>query len=76
MDKIYEILQELRPEMDYRASQDFIGDGLLDSFDIVALISELEEKFGILVDALDIVPENFTSAEGIAELVKKNGGVL
>ena len=76
MDKIYEILQELRPEFDYRASQDFIGDGLLDSLDVVSLISALEEAYDILIDALDILPENFSSAESIAEVVKKNGGVL
>ena len=76
MDKIYEILQQLRPEFDFLDSQNFIEDGLLDSFDMVSLISELEETFDILVDALDIIPENFTSAEAIAEVVKKSGGTL
>ena len=76
MDKIYDILQELRPEFDYRASQDFIGDGLLDSLDVVSLISALEETYDILIDALDIRPENFSTVESIAEVVKKNGGVL
>ncbi len=76
MEKIYDILQNLRPEFDYRASKDFICDGLLDSLDVVSLISELEETFGILIDALDILPENFSSVETIAEVVKKNGGIL
>ena len=76
MEKIYEILQGLRPEFDYHASNDFIGDGLLDSLDVVTLISELEETFDILIDALDILPENFHSAEAIAPVVKKNGGSL
>lgn len=76
MEKIYDILQNLRPEFDYRSSKDFIGDGLLDSLDVVTLISELEETFGILIDALDILPENFSSVETIAEVVKKNGGNL
>lgn len=74
MDKIYEILNDLRPEFDFRESKNFIEDGLLDSFDIVTLVSELEEKFDIMIDALDIVPEKFGSVEAIAELIKKNGG--
>ena len=76
MDKIFNILNVLRPEFDYHASKDFIQDGLLDSFDIIALISELEGQFDIMIDALDILPENFCTAQAIAEIVKKNGGQL
>ena len=76
MEKIDGILQELRPELDYHASKNFIEDGLLDSFDLVSLIYELETHFNISIDALDIIPDNFVSAQSIAELVKKNGGVL
>lgn len=76
MEKIYEVLSDLRPEFDYHTSQDFIADGMLDSFDVVSLISELEEVFGILIDALDILPENFSTAESIANVVRKNGGIL
>lgn len=74
MNKIIEILQDLRPEYDFTQSKDFIADGYLDSFDIVSLVSALEESYGILIDALDILPENFCSIEAIAEVVKKNGG--
>ncbi len=73
MEDIYKILSEIRPEHDFTASEDFIEDGLLDSFDIITLIDMLQEKYGIVVDGLDIVPENFCSANAIAELVRKNG---
>lgn len=76
MEKIYSILSSLRPELDFRNSKNFIEEGLLDSFDVVSLVSELEEQYNILIDALDILPENFGSAEAIAEIVKKNGGTL
>ena len=76
MEKIYEILSGLRPEFDFRSSKDFIVDGMLDSFDIVSLVTELEEQFNILVDALDILPENFNNVEAIAKVVRKNGGVV
>lgn len=74
MEKIYEILSEIRPEFSFKDSNDYIEDGLLDSFDMVALVTELESNFDCLIDALDIVPENFATAESIAETVKKNGG--
>lgn len=76
MEKIYKILNGLRPEFDFHTSNDFIEDGMLDSFDVISLVTELEENFGILVDALDILPENFSSVEKIAELVKKSGGTV
>lgn len=76
MDKIYEILQNIRPEFDFKSSSDFVEDGYLDSFDVVTLVTELEEKFDIMIDALDILPENFSSAQAIGDIVKKNGGTL
>lgn len=73
MEQVYRILEELRPEFDFRSSEDFIEDGFLDSFDVVSLISMLEEEYSISIDGLDIVPENFVSIEAIKKLLKKNG---
>lgn len=72
--KILDILQGIRPEYDFTVSDDFIGDGLLDSFDMVTFVSELEDSFGIVIDGLDIVPENFATIPAILETIKKNGG--
>lgn len=74
MDKIIGILNEIRPEFNFETSEDFIEDGYLDSFDLVTLVSELDSTFGISIDGLDIIPENFISVKAIAEMVKKNGG--
>lgn len=76
MEKILAILNDLHPEFDFKNSKDFIADGYLDSFDVVVLVSELENSYDILIDALDILPENFCSVEAIAEVVKKNGGKI
>lgn len=72
-EKILEMLGELHPENDYQNSEDFIMDDLLDSFDIVLLCNMSEEEFGIKIDGLDIVPENFNSVEAIVRLVNKSG---
>lgn len=76
MEKIMEILKEIRPEFDFSTSEDFIEDGYLDSFDLVTLVSELDSTFGISIDGLDIIPENFVTAEAIVNVVVKNGGAL
>lgn len=76
MDTIKKILEEIRPEFDFAASDDFIEDGYLDSFDLVTLVSELDSTFGISIDGLDIIPENFVSVDAIADMVRKNGGKL
>lgn len=68
------LLMEIRPELDFTKSADFISDGLLDSFDIITLVSVLEEKYGIKVDGLDIVPENFSSVKDIVRLVRESEG--
>lgn len=76
MEKILDMLKEIKPEQDFETSADFIEDGMLDSFDIISLISLLEEEYSIVIDGLDIVPENFASVDAIAGLVKKSGGNL
>jgi acyl carrier protein len=71
--QIIEILTEVRPEFDFSQNVDFMEAGMLDSFDVIMLVNTLDEKFGISIDGIDVVPENFSSVEKIEELLKKNG---
>jgi acyl carrier protein len=70
---IAEILKGIRPEFDFTASQDFVGDGMLDSYDIVTLVSDLDKAYGISISGLDIVPENFQNIASIQKLLQKYG---
>ncbi len=72
-EQIIKILGELRPEFDFNQEVDFIEEGILDSFDIVSLVSELDAMYGISIDGMDILPENFASVESIEQLLIKNG---
>lgn len=72
MQKIVQILQDIRPEFDFANESDFINSGMLDSFDVLTLVTELEESFGILIDGEDIVPENFANIQTIQNLIEKN----
>jgi acyl carrier protein len=71
MEKILSILHEIRPEFDFAASQDFIGEGMLDSLDVVTLVSDLDKIYGISISGLDIVPENFQNAASIERMLQK-----
>jgi acyl carrier protein len=70
---VIEILNELRPEFDFSENVDFIESGMLDSFDIITLVNALDERFGISIDGVDVLPENFSSIDNILALLKKNG---
>lgn len=76
MQEIYTILKDLRPEFDFTESEDFVEDGFLDSFDIISLVSTLDEKYKIKIDGLDVIPDYFCSVEAIAGLIRKSGGVI
>lgn len=73
MKSVAEILKEIRPEFDFAASSDFIADGMLDSFDMVTLVSTLDKNFGISIQGTDIVPENFQNLQTIGALLRKSG---
>lgn len=76
MEKLVEILKEIRPEYEWETADDFIANGMLDSFDIIVLVSELESAYPISVDGSDILAENFSSLDAIADLVRKSGGIV
>ena len=73
MKKVIDILQELRPEFNFTTSEDYIEDGMLDSFDVVSLVSMMDKEYGISIKGREIVPENFSSLAKIQALVKKYG---
>jgi acyl carrier protein len=73
MNQLEAILQEIRPEYDFTESQDFIADQMLDSFDLVTLVSELDRRLGISIDGADIVPDNFRNLAAIRSLLAKYG---
>ena len=71
MDELMEILEELRPDVDFEIETALIDDGVLDSFDIVALVGELNDAFDIEIKPNNLVPENFNSAEAMMALIEQ-----
>ena len=71
MEKLIEILEDIQPDADYESCTTLIDDGILDSFAILSIVSELEEAFDIGITPADIVPENFNSAQALYQMVKR-----
>ncbi len=71
MEDLLEILQDLHPEVDFVSEEHLIDAGILDSFDIITIISELADVFDVVVPAKDIIPENFNSAEALYAMITR-----
>ncbi|MFW5614091.1 MAG: acyl carrier protein [Campylobacter hyointestinalis] len=71
MQEIIEILQSVRGDIDFTNATKLVSDGIIDSFDILQIVMELEEKFDIQIEPQYIEPENFNSAKAIKEMIEK-----
>ena len=71
MEKLLELLQGIRPDVDFENEIALVDDGILDSMDIVSIISELHDEFDVQVRINELDPDNFNSMESIWELVQK-----
>jgi len=71
MEKLLAILNELHSDVDFENEQNLIDDGILDSMDIISLITEISDEYTVTITAKDIIPANFNSAEALYELIKR-----
>ena len=71
MEQLLELLKSVRPDVDFENETALIDDGILDSFDVVAIISELDDAFDVQIRITELDPENFNSAEAIWKLVQE-----
>lgn len=71
MERLYEILEEMQPEIDFHKEKALIDNHLLDSLTVLALISELEDEYDITIPAVEIIPANFNSAQAMWNLISR-----
>lgn len=71
MEKLMSILMEIDDSIDYTQEKALIDDRLLDSFGVITLVSELEDAFDIDIEASEMTPENFNSAESIYKMIQR-----
>jgi hypothetical protein len=71
MEELLEILQEVKPGVDFENDTDLIGHGVLDSITMVTLVLELNDAFDIEITPVDIVPENFKTVQTIQDMIQR-----
>ena len=71
MEALLDILKELHPEVDFETCDTLIDDKILDSFDIISIITSINSEYDVAIPAEEIIPENFNSAEALWKMVKR-----
>ena len=71
MEKLLQILNSIRSDVDFASETLLIDNGVLDSFDIISLVTELNSEYGINIGVVDLVPENFNNVQAIAALIER-----
>ena len=71
MESLLEILLEIQPEVDFETCSTLVDDKILDSFDIISIITEVNTEYDVAIPAEEIIPENFNSAQALYELIEK-----
>lgn len=71
MDELLNILKEIKPDVDFESETGLIDNAILDSFDIVQIVTQLKDTFEIDISPADIIPENFNSAQSLWAMVER-----
>lgn len=71
MEQLLAILEELHPDFDFENNERLIDDKVLDSFDIIALVAEIDSEMDVTIPAEEIIPENFNSAKALYALIQR-----
>lgn len=74
MDRLYEILEDIRPDVDFRNIKSLVTSSYIDSFDIVTIISYIEDEYSIGIPVEEMRAKNFDSAEAIMEMISEIKG--
>ncbi len=71
MEALLDILNELHPEVDFETETGLIDNKILDSFDIVTIVAEIDSEYDVQIPAVELTPENFNSAQALYALVER-----
>ncbi len=71
MEKLLEILSEIKPDVDFENETDLISNGIITSLDMVRIVNDITDEYDIDISVTDIIPENFRNAEAIMEMIKR-----
>ena len=70
-EKLLALLEDIRPDVEFEKETHLIDDGVLDSFDIISIVQEMNEAFDVDIDVEDLEPYNFNTVDAMLELIEK-----
>ena len=71
MDELLELLEDIKPDVDFKTEEGLIDNAILDSLDIMSIVAEITDKFDIVISPADIIPTNFNSAKAMWEMIER-----
>lgn len=71
MDELLEILEDIKPGIDFENEDALVDDGILDSLAIIRLVSDISDEFDVEIQVTDLVPENFNTVQAIMDLIER-----
>ena len=71
MEELKSLLEELRPDIDFDNEKQLVTNRVLESFDIINLVSELDDEFDVKIKPADLIPENFNSVEAMWKMIQR-----
>lgn len=69
-ERVMEILKDIRSDVDFENCTALIDDDILESLDIVSIVSEFNDEFDVEISVEDLLPENFNSVDAMVELIR------
>ena len=70
MDEFIKMLNKIKPNVDFEKEDALVDEGILESLDIISIISEIADQYGVHIPSDEIIPDNFNSAKALYELVE------
>lgn len=71
MEEMLDILNGLELDVDFENGEELVDGGILESLDIVTIIAEISDAYGVTIPAREIVPENFNSASAMLAMINR-----
>lgn len=70
LEELLAILTEAVPGVDFEMETALVDDEILESLDIVTIVSEIKDAFDVEITVDDLVPQNFNSVEAMLALIE------
>ncbi|MBE6737796.1 MAG: acyl carrier protein [Ruminococcaceae bacterium] len=71
MQEFLELLNGIRPDVDFENTKNLVSGGILKSFDIIQIVGMIDDEYDVKVPVAELKPENFDSAQALFEMIER-----